>query len=335
MTPAQAQYAQLWALLSQVENCIGLGLIKISICLCVLRVLDRVSRLLRACIWTLIVFVSVCHLAQVILFFVECFPLAKVWDASVKGTCLPLASIYTTAYVAFGKPRLNRSDSQLRNLAIAYTLFRISALDAFTDLVTALVPVLVILRLQMNTRTKLGLSILISLGACTAGCAIAKSILANGLWAPDVTWTAVTVVRWAVAEHLLGIILSSLPAMKPLFSEAVTALSTSSRQTTGTSSFNDRHITPKPRPPARKGSSNFSLSGRGQSLRADWEMGTAFGEKARKGSLNNYERLEREVLKRPRGINSEPCYPSVAQWAESMNRSEAERKKLGLGIGMA
>ena len=102
MTLAQAQYTLFWALLAQVENIVGIGLIKISVCLCVLRVINRVSRLLRTFLWILIAFVSASHLNQAILILVECFPLAAVWDASIKGQCFPLSHVYLAVYIGFG-----------------------------------------------------------------------------------------------------------------------------------------------------------------------------------------------------------------------------------------
>ena len=102
LSPTQARYTLLWSLLSQVENNIGICLVKISVCLCVLRVIDRISRTLRIFIWTLIAFISASHFGQVMLFLVECFPLAAVWDASVKGQCLTEHQVYIAGYIGFG-----------------------------------------------------------------------------------------------------------------------------------------------------------------------------------------------------------------------------------------
>ena len=44
---------------------IGIGLVKISVCLCVLRVIDRVGKMLSRFLWVIIIFVSLSHLAQV------------------------------------------------------------------------------------------------------------------------------------------------------------------------------------------------------------------------------------------------------------------------------
>ena len=78
-------------------------------------------------------------------------------------------------------------------------------LDAFTDLVCAGIPIFVILRLQMNMRTKIALCVLMGLGILwvvtniippsvtanrfrsTACCAIAKAVFLKALFADDYT----------------------------------------------------------------------------------------------------------------------------------------------------
>ena len=54
-----------WAIYAQIVNIIGIGLVKISVCLCVLRVIDKVGKMLSRFLWMIIVFVSLSHLAQV------------------------------------------------------------------------------------------------------------------------------------------------------------------------------------------------------------------------------------------------------------------------------
>ena len=54
-----------WAIYAQIVNIIGIGLVKISVCLCVLRVIDKVGRMLSRFLWMIIAFVSLSHLAQV------------------------------------------------------------------------------------------------------------------------------------------------------------------------------------------------------------------------------------------------------------------------------
>ncbi len=54
-----------WSIYAQIVNIIGIGLVKISVCLCVLRVIDKVGMILSRFLWVVIAFVSASHLAQV------------------------------------------------------------------------------------------------------------------------------------------------------------------------------------------------------------------------------------------------------------------------------
>jgi len=54
-----------WSIYAQIVNVIGIGLVKISVCLCVLRVIDKVGMILSRFLWVVIAFVSASHLAQV------------------------------------------------------------------------------------------------------------------------------------------------------------------------------------------------------------------------------------------------------------------------------
>ncbi|KAI4247289.1 MAG: hypothetical protein L6R42_009690, partial [Xanthoria sp. 1 TBL-2021] len=128
-----------WSLLAQVCNVVGIGLVKISVCLCVLRLIDRARRRLSQFLWVLIAIVTVSHVIQALVFLLQCRPLNALWNPKVKGTCFSMHVAYTAGYVNYG-------------------------VDALTDIVCAIIPLSVFHRLQMNTRTKVALSFLMSLG---------------------------------------------------------------------------------------------------------------------------------------------------------------------------
>lgn len=92
-----------WSLLAQVCNVLGIGLVKISVCLCVLRIVDRARRRLSQFLWILIAVVAVSHLVQAIIFLIQCRPLNALWNPKVKGTCFPLHTAYTAGYVNYGE----------------------------------------------------------------------------------------------------------------------------------------------------------------------------------------------------------------------------------------
>ncbi|KAL8716908.1 MAG: hypothetical protein Q9225_005794 [Loekoesia sp. 1 TL-2023] len=181
-----------WSLLAQVCNVLGIGLVKISVCLCVLRLIDRARRRLSQFLWVLIAFVAASHFAQVLVFLLQCRPLKAMWNPRVKGTCFSAHVVYTAGYTNYG-------------------------LDALTDLICAGIPIFVFHRLQMNRRTKIALSCLMSLGVLTAGWAITDPAILT------------------ITEHYVGITIASMPALKPLFTKILD--STVSSHTSSSRSF--------------------------------------------------------------------------------------------------
>lgn len=179
--------------ISEALNVIGIGTVKISVCLTLLRVVERGRRRISQLLWCLLVFVAVTHLALAMLFFLHCRPLAALWNPQVHGSCLSTHTTVLAGYIGF-------------------------AIDVITDLVCAGIPILVIHRLQMNFRTKVALCVLMGLGVFTAGCAVAKAITLKGVFADDYTWGFTKPATWAAVEQFVGIIIASIPALRPLFS---------------------------------------------------------------------------------------------------------------------
>lgn len=97
-----------WALLSQIGVSITLGLMKISVCLFVLRVVDKARKGIAKALWLLIYFVALTHILQVIMYVIQCRPLAALWNTKVKGQCLSTHIVYMVAYLNYGKiyPRI-------------------------------------------------------------------------------------------------------------------------------------------------------------------------------------------------------------------------------------
>jgi len=192
LPPEQLPQALKWSTIAQIWNIVGIGLAKISVCLCVLRIIDRTRNALAVFLWVVIAFVSASHLSQVILFIVQCRPMAAIWNPHIHGKCFSSHITYLAGYIGFG-------------------------LDAFTDFLCAGIPILILHNLRINQRTKLALCCLIGLGSLTAACAIAKAITLRGVFAFDYTWALTKPAICTIIEHLTSITLISLPALKPLF----------------------------------------------------------------------------------------------------------------------
>ena len=102
--PEQITSVLKWSAISEPLNVISIGLVKISVCLCILRVVDRARRRIALFLWFLLVFVTITHLGLALVFFLHCSrPLAALWDPQVSGKCLTTAITVLAAYFLFGK----------------------------------------------------------------------------------------------------------------------------------------------------------------------------------------------------------------------------------------
>ena len=144
-----------WSQLTQTVDVVGVGLVKVSVCLCVLRVLERATKKLARCIWILIAFIVAIHLTQLVLFLTQCRPLDAIWMPQIHGQCFSLHVTYLAGYIRFGE-RLRRTSRTPADSGPGF--------DALTDLLCAGIPIFVIQRLQMNIRTKIALCFLMGLG---------------------------------------------------------------------------------------------------------------------------------------------------------------------------
>ena len=72
----------------QVMAVLGAGLAKISVCLLVLRVVDKAAVNFTRFLWALIVFVFVVHLAGIIVVLIQCIPTEYIWNPNITGRCL-------------------------------------------------------------------------------------------------------------------------------------------------------------------------------------------------------------------------------------------------------
>ncbi len=124
--------------------------------------------------------------------------MAAIWNPHIHGKCFSPHITYLAGYIGFG-------------------------LDAFTDLVCAAIPIFILHRLQMNQRTKLALCCLIGLGSLTAACAIAKAITLEGVFSHDYTYSLWKPAVCTIIEHLTGITLVSLPALRRFFNKILDA----------------------------------------------------------------------------------------------------------------
>lgn len=108
LSDAQKVQVLKWSQLTQTVDVVGVGLVKISVCLSVLRVLERAAKKLSQCIWVLLTFIVASHVTQLILFLTQCRPMEAIWVPQIHHQCFSLHVTYLAGYIRFGK-RIKRT----------------------------------------------------------------------------------------------------------------------------------------------------------------------------------------------------------------------------------
>ncbi|KAK5122677.1 hypothetical protein LTR85_003940 [Meristemomyces frigidus] len=182
-------YQSLWVML-------GVVLVKISIAFFLMRLAPKVSW--KRCLWGTITFLVCFALSCAGTLMFNCVPVSAAWNIALKEapstTCFSLQT-----FINIG-------------------LFN-SIVNICTDLLFAVLPIPIIAKLQINLRTKISLTFVLSLGfvACAAGIVKARK-QAIFLETADLYWHD-GFMLWNFLELCLGILAASLPSLKPLFGQ--------------------------------------------------------------------------------------------------------------------
>ncbi|KAK4503764.1 hypothetical protein PRZ48_004679 [Zasmidium cellare] len=195
-------YHSLWVM-------IGVVLVKISIALFLMRLVPPGKKWKRF-LWGAIVFLICFCLSCMGTLIFNCTPIAASWDFQLRS-----------------KPSTRCFSN---NTFTAIGLYN-SSVNCATDFLFAALPIPIIVKLQVNRRTKITLAIILSLGyvACAAG--IVKAVKQHNFFnETDPTWHNDFNV-WNMIELCIGMIAASLPTLRPLFAKILettkTALSSS------------------------------------------------------------------------------------------------------------
>lgn len=126
------------------------------------------------------------HLGGTLVLLFQCSPVKKSWRPRTPGHCLPND---TTFYV-------------------------LAAITIFCDVIIFLMPIPLLMKVQINLRRKIGLIAIFTLGIFTTVCSIMRmvqiiTIAKNG--------NSTMLVLWGTVEMNVGIFLTCLPSLTPLF----------------------------------------------------------------------------------------------------------------------
>lgn len=185
-------------------------MVKVSILLFIIRLQN--NRILAWTSWITMFIMSVVNLVTVVALASQCRPLQKLWDDTIQGTCM--------------------REGELTQFGIAQ-----GVINVITDLYCAIMPIVIMWRVKIPTRTKVVICILTSLGLAATASQIVRVILLDSLEAEDyscklslsvnllyqyVLTSALTdqilgIVIAAILDQNIGIIAACIPTFRPLF----------------------------------------------------------------------------------------------------------------------
>lgn len=137
LKPDNAIEAAKWATLTITPNVLATMMARISLCLMMLRIVGR-NKIYRWFLFSIIVGTALVGTLTVLNTYITCQPVAKIWNAALKGTC--------------------NSRSRYA-IGMTQSVWTISA-----DWLVALFPIVMLSKLQMAFKTKAALAIIMCLG---------------------------------------------------------------------------------------------------------------------------------------------------------------------------
>ncbi|KAF2683323.1 hypothetical protein K458DRAFT_452824 [Lentithecium fluviatile CBS 122367] len=169
----------------------SLGLIKLSVLSLYHRILRGVqSQILRNVVWGMFILVAANTTANVLVAIFQCWPIEAAWDISIP-----------------------KNDKRCVNINAFYLGNAITGVT--TDALVYFLSIPIILPLNLSTKTKLQLlaTMLVGFFAVVTS-AVRLGFIPALLHADDTTMAMAVPMNWSVAEPAVGILVSSMPAIR-------------------------------------------------------------------------------------------------------------------------
>ncbi|KAK6374195.1 hypothetical protein LTR64_002302 [Lithohypha guttulata] len=160
---------------------------KVALCFAYFRITNRNSRVAyKRVIWACMIFSILTHIGGILVLFFQCSPIRKSVRPRIAGKCLDNA----------------------------ITFYVLAAISIICDLIIFLLPIPLLLKVQINTRRKVALIAIFLLGLFTTLCSIMRMVQISVIYK---TGNSTMLVLWGTIEMNVGIFLTSLPSLTPLF----------------------------------------------------------------------------------------------------------------------
>ncbi|TVY65604.1 hypothetical protein LSUE1_G007941 [Lachnellula suecica] len=169
--------------------------LKFSIAIMLLRI--AASKIHKIIIWATLIVLELYSGFYFFLFVLQCRPSAYFWTQYTggKGTCID--------------PRITVDAT-----------YGYSAISCGVDWTLAIMPIFIIWNLQMNSRTKISVALILAMGATASTATIVRIPYIQTLEdQADFLYATTDVAIWSILETGLGITASCLATLRPLFRE--------------------------------------------------------------------------------------------------------------------
>ena len=152
---------------------------KVALCFAYLRITgNNIKSTYRRVIWLFMVFTILTHVGGTLVLLFQCRPMRKSWRPSENGICLP-------------------ND---------ITFYILAAITIFCDVVIFFMPIPLLLRVQINTRRKIGLITIFMLGLFTTVCSVMRMVQIITI---SRVKDSTMLVLWGTIEMNVGVSFSS------------------------------------------------------------------------------------------------------------------------------
>ena len=162
---------------------------KVSICLFLLRI--TITKAFIRPLQAAIIILVVSNIILSLLWILQCTPhLDKAWNDKSAGKCF--------------------SKGQLERIIISQAIISI-----ISDFFLSAFPILILRKVQISFRSKLGLCALMGLGVITGSLSLVRTVLNWQNETDDPTWASIPNWYWRSWEVVFGIVAACIPTLRP------------------------------------------------------------------------------------------------------------------------
>ncbi|KAJ4312517.1 hypothetical protein N0V94_007410 [Neodidymelliopsis sp. IMI 364377] len=176
--------------------------LKFSISIFLLRI--AVERTHRMVLWVALIVIQVYSVYFFFVFTFQCWPVSFFWEQfrGSKGHCLPSKLVVNSFY--------------------GY-----SAVSCATDWIFSIVPIFIVHKLQMNTKKKITVAVVLAFCAIGSTATIVRIPFIEGLNdKPDFLYSTIDVAIWSTCETGIGLATSAAATLRPLLRQVFGDMST-------------------------------------------------------------------------------------------------------------